>query len=105
MKKTLVSIIGLCISLSLLAAVVNQQNVRNAATTTVYGQVIDQLTGEPLAGACITPAGSSQAVYTDFDGNFSIEQPAGSTLSVSLISYQARQVQPNGSSLVVELMQ
>ncbi len=105
MKKTLVSIIGLCTSLTLLAFV-SQHNEQDkmVATTSIHGQVVDKLTGEPLAGACITPAGSNQTIYTDFDGNFTVEQIAGA-LNVSLISYEAQQVQVNGNSLVVELMQ
>ena len=106
MKKTLVLIfLGVCTSLTLLAFV-NQRNGKSAttATTTVCGQVVDKLTGEPLAGVCVTSSGSN-AVYTDFDGNFTIEQPVGNSLNVSLISYEAKQVQVNGSALVVELIQ
>ena len=76
---------------------------KKSAAATISGQVVDKLTGEPLAGACVTAG--SRAVYTDFDGNFSIEQAAGNTLNVSLISYEAQQVQANGSTLVVELGQ
>jgi len=105
MKKTLVLIfLGVCTSLTLLAFV-NQRNGKSAtiAATTICGQVVDKLTGEPLAGVCVTAG--SHAVYTDFDGNFTVEQPVGSSLNVSLISYEAQQVQVNGSSLVVELVQ
>ncbi len=98
MKKTLVFLFVLCTSLTLLAFV-NQVPDKVA----IHGQVVDKLTGEPLAGACITTAGSSRAVYTDFDGNFTLEQAAGSTLNISLISYEAAQVQANSSKLVVEL--
>ncbi|MDR2938341.1 MAG: carboxypeptidase-like regulatory domain-containing protein [Prevotellaceae bacterium] len=99
MKKSLILAAALCATLSLLAFGM-QQHDKNSL---VQGQVIDKLTGEPLAGACITAG--SQAVYTDFDGNFTLSQAAGSTLSVSLISYEAQQVKAAGSTLVVALLQ
>lgn len=100
MKKTLILSAAFCATtLSLLALGVQQQD-KNAM---VQGQVIDQLTGEPLAGACITAG--SQAVYSDFDGNFTLKQAVGSTLSVSLISYEAQQLQAGSSPLTVALKQ
>jgi len=41
-------------------------------TTTLSGQVTDQQ-GEPLIGAKIKIAGIDQAVYTDFEGKFILE--------------------------------
>jgi len=40
-------------------------------TTTISGKVLDKITGEALAEVKVE-IGSKNAVYTDFDGNFEI---------------------------------
>ena len=59
-------------------------------TATVKGQVVDKITGEPLAGVSIEVPGTEKAVYTDFEGRFVISAiPAGShDLHISYLSYQ-----------------
>lgn len=42
-------------------------------TTSVSGKVLDKITGEALAGVKINIEGTTETVYTDFDGNFEIE--------------------------------
>ena len=39
--------------------------------TTVKGQVVDAETGDPLIGASVTVAGTTQGSITDMDGNLS----------------------------------
>ncbi|MDX9906360.1 MAG: carboxypeptidase-like regulatory domain-containing protein [Bacteroidales bacterium] len=55
----------------------------------ITGQVIDKVNQEALAGALVKVEGTDIEVYTDFDGNFSIEgiTPDKYTLKCSLISY------------------
>lgn len=55
----------------------------------ITGQVVDKINQEALAGALIKIEGTDIEVYTDFDGNFSIEgiTPDHYTLKCSLISY------------------
>ena len=53
----------------------------------VSGQVKDAA-GEPVIGATVRIDGQSGGTITDFDGNFSIEAPAGATLVISYIGYQ-----------------
>jgi hypothetical protein len=99
MKKTL-------ITLSFLTAVVfafagNNDKSENKNTTTetspasvvnqvsISGKVIDFNSGEVLAGVEVMIEGSSKKVYTDFDGNFKIEnlKPGAYNLIASYISY------------------
>ncbi len=97
MKKTL-------LTLSFVAAVVfafagntgNSENktkstetVSANAVVSISGKVIDYTSGESLAGVEVAVEGSSKKAYTDFDGNFKIEniKPGSYNLIASYISY------------------
>lgn len=56
----------------------------------IEGKVLDLNTGEALAGVAISINESEQVVYTDIDGNYSIENLAPGTyeLVASFISYK-----------------
>jgi hypothetical protein len=62
---------------------------------TVTGKVIDKVTGESLAGVLVGIKGSDIKVYSDLDGNFTINsiEPGNYTLEVNYISYSANEVQ------------
>ena len=62
-----------------------------AQSNTVTGQVKDA-TGEPVIGATVRIDGQNGGAITDFDGNFTIEAPAGATLTISYIGYQDAKV-------------
>ena len=69
-------------------------------TKTVKGTVIDE-SGEPLIGVSIVVKGTSTGTITDFDGNFSINLPAGKKeLVISYIGYKEQTVTVTGSGLV-----
>jgi len=61
----------------------------------IKGKVTD-VTGNPLPGATVLAKGTKIAVLTDFDGNFSIEMPANSTVLV--ISYVGMETKEIGTS-------
>lgn len=52
-------------------------------TIQVTGKVTRKSTGEPLSGASVTVKGTSNGTTTNDAGNFSINMPAGGTLTVS----------------------
>ncbi len=52
----------------------------------VTGRVLDE-NGEPLVGASVRAEGASTGAMTDADGNFSLEVPAQSKISVSYVGY------------------
>jgi hypothetical protein len=58
------------------------------------GSVMDIETGEKLAGSKIEIEETGISVFTDMDGNFSIEQllPGNYTLKVSYISYEEKKM-------------
>ncbi len=65
------------------------------------GKVLDE-NGEPQAGCRITSLATNTTVYTDFDGNYTIDAPQGSLLEFQFISYQTDTI-PSRDSLVVSL--
>ncbi|MEA5111514.1 hypothetical protein SDC9_21843 [bioreactor metagenome] len=66
-----------------------------AATASINGNVVDLQSGETLAGVAILVEGTDTKVYTDFDGNFSIEglEPGKYNLVLSMISYKSSLVE------------
>ena len=57
----------------------------------VKGVVTDE-NGDPLPGATVTIANSSNGTVTDLDGNFSIEVEEGATLVISFIGFKTKNV-------------
>jgi iron complex outermembrane receptor protein len=62
-----------------------------AQQLTVNGLVKDA-TGEPIIGATVRVAGSTQGAVTDIDGNFTLTVDQGTTLQVSYIGYETQEV-------------
>lgn len=69
----------------------NDINNSKASKTAIMGRVIDNQTGESLAGAVVSIENTDIQVYTDLDGNFEISQilPGTYNLVVSYISYKS----------------
>ena len=92
---------SLCVvGLSLSAAVLQAENIK--------GRILDKQTGEPLVGALVKVAGSSQGAVTDADGNYLIKgiAPGTYTLEVTYIGYASMQVtdvQVAGKELTLDL--
>ncbi len=64
--------------------------VAQAQTITVHGTVLSSADDEPLIGASvISDVAGSTGVATDFDGNFSLTVPEGSSLTISYIGYKS----------------
>ena len=71
-----------------------KETTKTSATvkqSVISGQIIDELTGEALAGVKVSLVGTSQEVYTDFDGNFSIQSEGSDNkvIKTDFISYKA----------------
>lgn len=80
------------------------------AFTNLDGLVIEEFTGEPIVGAKIKIVEIGQEIYTDFDGNFSLENvPQGNyTIEISYISFDTFKqenisIDQNHSTLLFEL--
>jgi TonB-dependent starch-binding outer membrane protein SusC len=71
------------------------------AQRTVTGTVTDAQTGETLIGANVLVIGTSSGTITDFDGNYSINVPAGSTtLEFSYTGYSTERVEIGNQSVI-----
>lgn len=57
----------------------------------VTGRVIDAA-GEPVIGASIKKQGTASGTITDFDGNFTLDVAANTTLEISYIGYKSEQL-------------
>ena len=62
----------------------------SSGTFELRGSVVEEETGEPVTGAAITVEESGKEVYSDFDGNFSLEdfKPGIYHIRISLISFK-----------------
>ncbi len=67
-----------------------------AQNITVTGTVVDPAENEPLIGATIRAKGTSAGVATDIDGNYSISVPPKSTLIISSIGYETKEIAVDG---------
>lgn len=55
--------------------------------------------GEPLAGATVMVKGTNRTTVSDANGQFSIEAPVGSTLVVSSVGFQEREITVTGTEI------
>ncbi|NJB87250.1 iron complex outermembrane receptor protein [Lewinella marina] len=71
------------------------------AQTTVTGTITDQETGDPLIGASILAVGTSTGTITDFDGNYTLNVPAGvNELQYSYTGYATVNEAINGRTTI-----
>ncbi|NJB85362.1 iron complex outermembrane receptor protein [Lewinella marina] len=69
------------------------------AQTTVTGTITDAENGDPLIGASILVTGTSTGTVTDFDGNFTLNVPAGAeSLTVSYTGYATQTIPLTGQT-------
>ena len=59
----------------------------------VRGQVIDQVTADPMIGVSVFVKGGKEGTITDIDGNYSIEVDPGKTLVFSFIGYKTQEIE------------
>lgn len=82
MKKNIYKTLALGMALTI-GATASAQN-----SNTISGTVLDE-NGEPMIGATVKVAGSKTGgAVTDLDGNYTIQAPAGSKLTVSYVGYE-----------------
>jgi hypothetical protein len=76
----------------------------NLKTTELKGQVIDQQ-GEPLAGVKVHLNSIDKDIYTDFDGNFVVENVPVQEQSIQLemISFKKQEILVDANSIGSEL--
>jgi len=79
-----------------------------STSTQIQGKVIDKITGEALAGVKIQLEGEDNVFYTDFNGNFTIENVSDKNvnINVSYISYNQnilKEIKTNSSNINIKV--
>jgi hypothetical protein len=95
MKKTILAISMFLMVSSTTLCIAESNPGETMKKASVSGKVIDQVTGESLAGVLVSIKGLDMKVYSDLDGNFTFNSidPGNYTLEVKYISYSANEVQ------------
>jgi hypothetical protein len=92
MRKTIfvTSILAFFICSALMAADDSKDKEAASSKMTIYGTIVDEATGESLAGVSVSLEGTEKKVYTDFDGKFKFSEldPGEYTLKTTFISYK-----------------
>ncbi|MBP5477033.1 MAG: carboxypeptidase-like regulatory domain-containing protein [Paludibacteraceae bacterium] len=90
MKQKLFSLVAVC-GLWLVSAV---------AVAQVTGTVVEAASGEPIIGATVLEAGTSNGTITDFDGNFVLNVAEGASLQFSYIGFQTQTLSAKNGMVV-----
>lgn len=91
MKKLLASVIvGIALIIGNQVSAIGDMPTNASAKSSISGKVVDIKTGESLVGVAVEVEGTEQKVYSDLDGNFTINNidPGHYNLVLSLISYK-----------------
>ena len=78
-SKSTFTLLFMCVALTL--------NAQTSGTQRVSGKVTNE-SGESVVGATVLIAGTTKAVITDLDGNYSIEAATSDAIRVSYIGYE-----------------
>ena len=91
MKKLIaIAIVGIALLIGNQVSATGDMPANASAKSSISGKVVDIKTGESLVGVAVEVEGTEQKVYTDLDGNFTINNidPGHYNLVLSLISYK-----------------
>ena len=72
-------------------------------TTSVSGKVVDSKEGKPLPGATVQQVNGTQTAITDEAGNFKIDVPLKSRLSISMSGYTTQTVTASKNEITVAM--
>lgn len=90
LKISAIAFLALVLNTTSFAEGNNTTTPSSNATAALTGKVLDNITGETLAGVSVMIEGTELKVYTDLDGNFAISgiEPGTYNLILSMISYK-----------------
>jgi TonB-linked SusC/RagA family outer membrane protein len=71
-----------------------------AQNITVSGTVLSTEDNQPIIGANIVVAGTTQGTVTDFNGAYTLEAPSDGTLIFSYTGYQSQEIRVQGRSTI-----
>jgi TonB-linked SusC/RagA family outer membrane protein len=80
------------------AAHLSAQTMRTVSGTVVSAD------NEPLIGVSVVQKGTANGVMTDAAGKFTVKVPVGSTLQISYVGYETKEVKVSASSPALKIM-
>ncbi len=95
MKKTIIfSAVIFFLSFAFSVSAGEKEKESASASVKITGKIVDNKTGEALAGVMIKLEDMKMTSYSDLDGNFEISglSPGTYNISASLISYESLKV-------------
>lgn len=75
-----------------------------AQNMTVAGVITDAQTKETIVGVSIAVKGTTTGTFSDLDGKYSIQASQNSTLVITFLGYEAKEVRVTGGLMNIELM-
>lgn len=90
---------ALAFSSAALVLPASEAMAQSAGTLTIKGRVLDN-NGQPIVGAAVVQKGTTNGTVTDIDGNYVLNAPANSELSVSFIGYDSATEAVGGRSSI-----
>ncbi|KAA6326739.1 TonB-dependent receptor SusC [termite gut metagenome] len=86
-------------------AIASETTPQKGESRKVMGTITDP-NGEPIIGANVVEKGTANGVITDFDGNFTLNVPGNTLLTISYIGYNSQEVTVgNRVSLQITLLE
>ena len=90
---------ALAFSSAALVLPASEAMAQSAGTLTIKGRVLDN-NGQPVVGAAVVQKGTTNGTVTDIDGNYVLNAPANSEISVSFIGYDSATEAVGGRSSI-----
>lgn len=90
---------ALAFSSAALVLPASEAMAQSSGTLTIKGRVLDN-NGQPVVGAAVVQKGTTNGTVTDIDGNYVLNAPANSELSVSFIGYDTTSEAVGGRSSI-----
>lgn len=75
----------------------------NQQVAKLKGIILDAKTGEPIIGANVLVKGTTNGTITNFDGEYELDAPVGSTLGISFIGYKTIEVKAIAGTQSIKL--
>src|SRR5690349_19233533 len=66
----------------------------------VKGKVVDQVSGEPIAGVSVIVKGTSKGTTTDAEGNYSLSAPENGVLQFTVVGYGTIEMKVNNTGVI-----
>lgn len=94
----LMQLLSVCCMLFLSSLGASAQN-----SILIKGQVVDDITDEPLIGVSVAEKGTTNGIITDLDGNFTLNASPNSIIAISYIGYVTQEIPAKSLKGIIRL--